>query len=262
MELFSVAATGRRRRSRHRQRARFRAASERCSSTVRTISACRSLRCRRTTVARIDDTLDPGLEAANPLDAWGTGIDADRIFRESFLALHEDPDTAAMAFVVDLTRQGEPYDEGYLQVARDVCERDDEAVLRAVEPRERRRDRGSRPAPRRGDPCARGHLVGVGRAPGADRPPRPSGAPGARCARPRSLTTCVTRWRSAGSTGGGEIGELEGFALLADYGVPVVGARAASTARRGASRRPPSSDSRSCSRPLRPACSTSPTSAA
>ncbi len=72
------------------------------------------------TVAKIDDTLDPGLEAANPLDAWGTGIDADRIFRESFLALHDDEDTAAMAFVVDLTRQGEPYDEGYLQIARDV----------------------------------------------------------------------------------------------------------------------------------------------
>ena len=43
------------------------------------------------TRAAIDDTLDPGLEATNPLDAWGTGIDADRIFRESFLVLHEDP---------------------------------------------------------------------------------------------------------------------------------------------------------------------------
>jgi acyl-CoA synthetase (NDP forming) len=73
-----------------------------------------------TTLRALDDVLDPGLEAANPLDAWGTGIDADRIFRESLLILHDDPDTAAMAFVVDLTRQGEPYDEGYLQVARDV----------------------------------------------------------------------------------------------------------------------------------------------
>ena len=64
--------------------------------------------------------MDAGLEAANPLDAWGTGIDADRIFRESFAAFHDDDDVAAMAFVVDLTRQGEPYDEGYLQVALDV----------------------------------------------------------------------------------------------------------------------------------------------
>jgi acetate---CoA ligase (ADP-forming) len=72
------------------------------------------------TRTRLADVLDPGLAPENPLDAWGTGIDADRIIREALLALHDDPDTAAVAFVVDLTRQGEPYDEGYLQVARDV----------------------------------------------------------------------------------------------------------------------------------------------
>ena len=72
------------------------------------------------TRARIDAVLDPGLIAENPLDAWGTGIDADRIYTESFLALHDDPETAAVAFAVDLARQGEPYDEGYLRVAQDV----------------------------------------------------------------------------------------------------------------------------------------------
>ena len=71
---------------------------------------------------RIGQVLDPGLVAENPLDAWGTGIDADRIFRESLLALHDDDDTAAVAFVVDLTRQGEPLEEGYLQIAKDVFE--------------------------------------------------------------------------------------------------------------------------------------------
>jgi acyl-CoA synthetase (NDP forming) len=74
------------------------------------------------TRGKLDSVLDPGLIAENPVDAWGTGIDADRIYRESFQALHDDPDTAAVAFVVDLTRQGEPYDVGYLQVARDVFE--------------------------------------------------------------------------------------------------------------------------------------------
>ena len=43
----------------------------------------------------IDGVLDPGLSAANPIDAWGTGHDADRIFRESLLALHDDPGVAA-----------------------------------------------------------------------------------------------------------------------------------------------------------------------
>jgi acetate---CoA ligase (ADP-forming) len=71
---------------------------------------------------RIDAVLDPGLVAENPLDAWGTGIDADRIYLESFRALHDDPETAAVAFAVDLARQGEPYDQGYLQVAKDVLD--------------------------------------------------------------------------------------------------------------------------------------------
>jgi acyl-CoA synthetase (NDP forming) len=75
------------------------------------------------TKAKLAAVLDPGLVAENPLDAWGTGIDADRIYVESFQALHDDPETAAVAFVVDLTRQGEPYDVGYLQVARDVWDR-------------------------------------------------------------------------------------------------------------------------------------------
>jgi acyl-CoA synthetase (NDP forming) len=38
------------------------------------------------TTSRIQRVLDPGLTAGNPLDAWGTGIDADRIFVESLRA--------------------------------------------------------------------------------------------------------------------------------------------------------------------------------
>ena len=72
------------------------------------------------TIARVAGVLDPGLEAGNPLDAWGTGIDADRIFSETLAAFADDPTVAAIALVVDLTRQGEPFDEGYLRVAADV----------------------------------------------------------------------------------------------------------------------------------------------
>jgi acyl-CoA synthetase (NDP forming) len=77
------------------------------------------------TEARIQEALDPGLVAGNPLDAWGTGIDHERIFIECLEALHADPETAVVAFVVDLTRQGEPYDEGYLHVAREAFARTD-----------------------------------------------------------------------------------------------------------------------------------------
>jgi len=180
------------------------------------------------TVAAIDDTLDPGLEAANPLDAWGTGIDADRIFRESFLALHEDPDTAALAFVVDLTRQGEPYDEGYLQVAKDVwdattkpfCVLSNLASAVALEEAAYLRDLGI--------PVLEGTSSGLialraliahrdVRAREAAEPPAPV------------RDEVRVRWQER-LAAGGEMSELEGLELLADYGVPVTPAMAAASA--------------------------------
>jgi len=180
------------------------------------------------TTARIQATLDPGLVAANPLDAWGTGIDADRIFREAFAALADDDDVAALAFVVDLTRQGEPFDEGYLQIARDAwsfttkpfCVLSNLASAVADDEARLLRDDGI--------PVLEGTASGLHalrlllderafreRAPVA--PPRPV-ADGVR-----------ERWRERLATGRG-VTEVEGLALLADYGVAAVEARAASTA--------------------------------
>jgi acyl-CoA synthetase (NDP forming) len=180
------------------------------------------------TLAAIDEVLDPGLKAANPLDAWGTGIDADRIFRESLLALHDDADTAVLAFVIDLTRQGEPYDEGYLQIARDVWERTTKpfcvlsnlASAVALEEAAYLRDLDI--------PVLEGTSSGLValrsliahrdvRARPAVEPPEPV---------PDEVRL---RWR-ARLESGDEVSELEGLAMLADYGVPVVVARAASTA--------------------------------
>ena len=158
------------------------------------------------TRARIEDALDPGLVAENPLDAWGTGIDADRIFRDSFLALHDDPDTAALAFVVDLTRQGEPYDEGYLQVARDVfaattkpfCVLSNLASAVALEEAAILRDGGI--------PVLEGTALGVGRAAAPDRAPRSRRARGGRAAHagrargPRPMA-CPARHRRADRRG-------------------------------------------------------------
>jgi len=180
------------------------------------------------TIATIADTLDPGLEAANPLDAWGTGIDADRIFRESFLTLHDDPDTAAMAFVVDLTRQGEPYDEGYLQIAKDVwdatskpfCVLSNLASAIAIEEAQLLRDHRI--------PVLEGTSSGLV-ALRALLAHRDAGARAATAPVAPVAEDVRERWRDRLSSSG-EIGELEGFGLLADYGVPVVAASAASSA--------------------------------
>jgi acetate---CoA ligase (ADP-forming) len=177
------------------------------------------------TRARIQETLDPGLVAENPLDAWGTGIDADRIFRESFMALHDDPETAVLAFAVDLTRQGEPHDEGYLRVAADVfaattkpfCVLSNLASAVAGDEATLLRDAGI--------PVLEGTASGLRalRHLLADRdhrlrpPPTPQ----------EPVSDAVReRWRHRLSAPG-EPSELEALAMLADYGLPTIPVRAA-----------------------------------
>jgi acyl-CoA synthetase (NDP forming) len=179
------------------------------------------------TLAAIDAVLDPGLEAANPLDAWGTGIDADRIFREAMLALEADEATSALAFVVDLTRQGEPYDEGYLGVARAVWDATTKPFCvvsnlpSAIAPEEARllRDHGI--------PVLEGTASGLralrlllDRHAFARRP----------AARPSEPVPDEVRARWRERLAAPEpLAEVEGLALLADYGIPTVAARAART---------------------------------
>jgi acyl-CoA synthetase (NDP forming) len=178
------------------------------------------------TLTRIADVLDPGLEAANPLDAWGTGIDADRIFRESFAAFHDDDAVAAMAFVVDLTRQGEPYEEGYLKIAHDVwdtttkpfcvlsnlsaaVDRDEVAMLRG-----------------RGIPVLEGTTPGL-RALKHLLDDAAARRPGAV---PAPASADVREWWRVRLATGEPVGEHDGLRLLADYGVPTVEIRVAATA--------------------------------
>ena len=179
------------------------------------------------TLRAIEATLDPGIEAANPLDAWGTGIDADRIFRDSFLALAGDGDTAAMAFVVDLTRQGEPYDEGYIQIAKDVWDATTKpfCVLSnlpsAIDPREVRilRDHGI-PVLESAESGLRALRHLLDRRGVEARPP---------IELPEPVDDEVRqRWRARLGSAGPFI-ETEGLALLRDYGIPTVQARTART---------------------------------
>jgi len=178
--------------------------------------------------ARIQRELDPGLVADNPLDAWGTGIDADRIFRECLLALADDADVAALALAVDLTRQGEPFEEGYVGVAREVADATElpfcvlSNLASAVAEEEARLLRDA------GVPVLEGTASGLtalrlllDERDDRERPPvaAPPGVGG----------DVRDRWRRRLESGE-PVGELEGLALLMEYGVPVVEARAAATA--------------------------------
>lgn len=56
------------------------------------------------TRSRLAETLEPGLEPANPLDAWGTGNAYDRIYGDCLRALDANPETGLNVFAVDLMR--------------------------------------------------------------------------------------------------------------------------------------------------------------
>ena len=84
------------------------------------------------TAARLASRLDPGLPPVNPLDAWGTGRDYQEVFADCMGALLDDPETAALAFAVDLS--GEDLEPGYVDIARTILPRTDKpfAILANV----------------------------------------------------------------------------------------------------------------------------------
>jgi acyl-CoA synthetase (NDP forming) len=72
------------------------------------------------TRARLTGLLDPGLEAANPLDMWGTGHDAQQQLTDSMLAMAADPAVEAVALAVDLVPEfdgDDSYPEALLAAA-------------------------------------------------------------------------------------------------------------------------------------------------
>ena len=83
--------------------------AERCGVTFTDIDA--------STRAALTDILEPGLEATNPLDAWGTGNAAEDIYSRSLLALDADPGTGLTLFAVDLLCIDEGADFNYPEIA-------------------------------------------------------------------------------------------------------------------------------------------------
>ena len=174
------------------------------------------------TEARIAERLEFGLEPANPLDAWGTGVDYEGIFRHCFEALVEDPDTAVGLWVADID-DGTDVHHVYCDAALDIAAATAKPIAlaslasntenRALAERMSTTDvpvlKGGRPS-----------LVAVRRlldmrdfrARPASPPPTP---PAARI---------VKRWR-ARLRSGEPLDEAEGLALLDDFGIGVTPGR-------------------------------------
>jgi acyl-CoA synthetase (NDP forming) len=169
------------------------------------------------TKIRLSERLEFGLEAENPLDAWGTGHDCEAIFHDCMAALMEDPGAAAGLWIADL-RDGTPYHQGYVEAAERIAAVNAKPLAFATcfsggansgfAERLRRAEvpllDGLRPA-----------LVAVHRAleyrdfrlRPESRPPAPPGA------------KVISRWR-ARLAAGTALDEVDGLALIADFGVP------------------------------------------
>lgn len=79
------------------------------------------------TVDKLVGLLDPGLEPANPVDAWGTGRDSTSVFIASLDALADDPGIGVVAFSVDLTAEDD-IDAAYGAAALDAAAHTDKPV--------------------------------------------------------------------------------------------------------------------------------------
>ena len=178
------------------------------------------------TSKRMEALLDPGLPPVNPLDFWGTGKDSHEIITGCVRALLEDPAVAALAFSVDLTSEDYP-EMGYIAMARETFPETEKpfAMLSNFSSGIDRTD--AKLLDGDGIPVLEGTLTGLAafrhlfayrdfRA----RSPVEGASPVADEVR--------ERWRDRLASGG-PFDELEGLALLSDYGVPVVASVRADT---------------------------------
>jgi acyl-CoA synthetase (NDP forming) len=179
---------------------------------------------------RLEAVLEPGLPAINPLDAWGTGNDANLIFAACIRALLDDPATAALALNLDLTTEPTP-DASYTGLAVEAAAATAKPVAvlanlaSAVDPAEAATLRAAGVPVLEGTAsglAAFGHLLAhrdfLARPPAADLAPA-SG--------PRAGATA--RWRDRLADPARPLDEAEALAMLADWGVPVVAAEVATS---------------------------------
>jgi acyl-CoA synthetase (NDP forming) len=178
------------------------------------------------TSARMADLLDPGLLAVNPLDFWGTGREAHEVVTGCIRALLDDPDVAALAFAVDLTTEDSP-DMGYIGMARATFGETDKpyAMLSNLASGIDRHD--VELLEESGIPVLEGTLTGLAAFRHLFEHREHRALPPV-AASPPVAVGVRDRWRTR-LLDPAPLGESEGLALLADWGVSVADQRFAST---------------------------------
>jgi len=176
-----------------------------------------------TTLRRLAEVLDPGLEPGNPLDMWGASAKAQWQLTESLAALAEDPAVAAVALAVDLVTEYDG-DRSYQDALADAARRTGKplAVLANI--------------PSAVDPAVAGELraAGIPVLESARTGLLALGhllAHGTWSARPGPPPVNIARqdrWLRALRSG--PLDAADGFRLLGDYGIRAARARRAGSA--------------------------------
>ena len=172
------------------------------------------------TKQRIGARLDPGLEAANPLDAWGTGKDFEDLFEKCFADLVADDQAAIGLFSADI-RDNYYLSEGYARAVKTVAALTDKPVVLATNYTQVRHDAIAGMLSEAGVPVLDGTAPALAAIHGAlayrdflartaDRLPElPAGFAGARA-------------QALALPAGRALDERASLALLAAWGVPTV----------------------------------------
>jgi acyl-CoA synthetase (NDP forming) len=167
-----------------------------------------------TTTERLAGLLDPGLEPTNPLDVWGTGNDAEGLLADCLTTLADEPAVDVVALAVDLVPEYDG-DESFPKALAGLLDHTDKPVVvlsnlsSAID------------GPLAADLRVRGIPVLEGTRSGL----RALGHLLDHAARPTPPAAVVDEARRARWSGRLRDGDLDPFALLADYGVPVVASR-------------------------------------
>jgi acetate---CoA ligase (ADP-forming) len=172
------------------------------------------------TTERLAQRLDPGLIATNPLDVWGTGADTEGLFGDVLVTLAEDPSVQVVALAVDLVQELDG-DESYRLAARRALASTDLPVVVLSHLPAALDLPGAAELRAAGVPVLEGTrsgLVALGHLLAHAEPVAPVEAPAIDVAR-------RDRWRDR--LAGAALSTVEGFALLADYGIEVAAAQAA-----------------------------------
>jgi acetate---CoA ligase (ADP-forming) len=174
-----------------------------------------------TTRNRLAAVLEPGLPPVNPVDAWGTGNDFEKIFLECFRALSADDAVGALSLTVDLA--GEDPQWGYADVAETIF-RETEKPFAVLSNLSSSIDRDAADRLRRaGVPVLEDTISGLLAFKHLFELRDRSGSPGT-ASSPRSQPDLRRRWVTRLQEAD-PVDEVEALSLFADYGIPVAASR-------------------------------------